>query len=137
MSDGVPLRIELADDVPLDASSGTTLRFRVTDNVLSADNSVLIPKGASVTGRVVDEYKKKTALVVGGSKLTFQLNDVEALGGQRLKLRITPGASGAKKVPLENGVPPAGKSKGKDTAALAGTIFQAYVDGSQTVSIRK
>jgi len=135
--DGAPLRIELLDDVRLDAAPGTVLRFRVTDNVMSADNAVLIPKGATVTGRVVDEYKKKTALVVGGSKSTFLVSDVEAIGGQHLKVRATPSASGAKKMALENGAAPGGRNKNKDLAAVAGTVFQAYIDGPQTVVVRK
>jgi serine/threonine protein kinase len=135
IADGIPMHIELQEDVPLTITAGTALRFRVTENVMSGD-TLIIPKGASVTARVVDEYKKKTALVVGGSKITFQLSDVDAVAGQKLRLRGTPGALGQKKVPLENGAPPGGKTKVKDTA-VAGTVFMAYVDGVQVLNIRK
>ena len=136
LADGIPFLVELGDDVPLDAPAGTVLRFRVANAVMSADSSVVIAKGATVTARIVDEYKKKT-VIVGGKTMTFQLSDVEAVSGQKLKARATSSASGAKKAPMEGGAPPGGKKRAKDQAAIAGTVFTAYIDGAQTVSIRK
>jgi len=137
MSDGVPFHVELVDDVPLDTAAGTVLRFRATDNVTSTDNLVVIPRGGTALGRVVDEYKKKTMGLAGGSKMTFELTDVETAGGQKLKVRATAGSSGARKVQMEGGAAPVGKKRPKETAALAGTVFMAYVDGAQSVSLKK
>jgi hypothetical protein len=131
LSDGVLLPIELTEDVPADAASGTPLKFRAAQN-LTADGVVVIAKGASVTGQVVDEAKKK-ALVLN-SKMTFELTEAEGVDGQRIKIRATPGADkGGSRRPMDAG----SKKKSKDLAAPAGSEFVAYVNGAQTVTVKK
>jgi serine/threonine protein kinase len=133
--DAFPFTIELAEDVPLDARAGTPLKFIVLQDVLSGD-SVTIAKGSPVSGQVVDEARKK-ALVLG-TKMTFQLLQVDAVGGQKLKVRATPGGgSSSVRRPIDSGTNVSGKKKPKDIAATAGTQFVAYIDGNQSVTIRK
>jgi len=135
ISDAVPVSIELAEDIPLNAHAGMPLKFTVlTDIVASGD--VVIPKGALVTGQIAGETRKK-ALVLK-TEMTFQLEQVEAAGGQRLKLRAasTPGAGSARR-PVDSGTAPGAKKKPKDVAAIAGTQFVAYIDGNQSIAIRR
>jgi hypothetical protein len=66
--------------------------------------------------------------------MTFQLNQVEAVGGQKLKVRATPG--GVAHRAMDSGTNGA-KKKPKDVAATSGTEFVAYTDGNQSITIRK
>jgi serine/threonine-protein kinase len=135
ISDGVPFTIELGDDIPLDARAGMPLKFIVSTDVRSGDN-VVISKGALVTGQVVDETRKKALGL--GTKMTFQLNQVDAVGGQKLKVRATPaGGSASSRRPVDAGANASGKKKPKDIAAAAGTQFVAYIDGNQSLTVRK
>ncbi len=131
LTDGIPVPVELAEDVPLDAPAGAVLKFRATENLMAA-GAVVIAKGAAVEGRVVDETKKRALGL--GSKMTFELVGAETAGGQKVKLRATPSADkGGSRRPLDAGA----KKKVKDLAAPAGSEFVAYVDGAQTVSVKK
>jgi hypothetical protein len=129
VADGVPFAIELTQDVPNDAPAGTPLRFRVVKDVL-ADGAVVIAKGATVTGQVVDESRRK-ALVVN-VKMTYQLLKADAVDGQKLTIRTTP-ARGQGPRPLE----PGAKKRPKDVAVASGTQFIAYVEGAQSLTLRK
>jgi len=131
LTDGIPVPVELAEDVPLDAPAGAPLKFRATENLMAA-GAVVIAKGAAVEGRVVDETKKRALGL--GSKMTFELVGAETVGGQKVKLRATPAADkGGSRRPIDAGA----KKKVKDLAAPAGSEFVAYVDGAQTVTVKK
>jgi serine/threonine-protein kinase len=136
VSDALPFTILLSADIPTDAQAGAPLKFTVARDVLAGD-VVIIPKGAVVSGQVVDEIKKKTLGVVGGAKMTYSLDQVDATGGQKLKVRATPQAGAApNRRPVESGTNP-GKKKPKDMAATAGTEFIGYIDGNQAVTVHK
>ncbi len=133
VADAVPVTVELAADIPLSARAGTPLRFTVLKDVL-AGNDVVISKGALVAGQVVGEAKKK-ALVLE-TKMTFELGQADAAGGQKLKLRATPAATSSKRA-LDSGTNAGAKKKPKDIAAAAGTQFVVYIDGNQSIGVAK
>ncbi len=133
VDDGLPFGITLDQDVPIDAPQGESLRFIVTVG-LKVDDALVIAKGASVTGSIVSEPGKKKFLGMGG-KMTFRLEKVDAVDGQKISVRAAPKrrAEGATTRPLD-----AGKgAKSKELAAARGTQYIGYIDGQQTVSVRK
>jgi serine/threonine-protein kinase len=129
MPDGTPMRLELSEDVPSDAAEGKVLHFMVGQD-LKSDGVVAIAKGAPATGVVVDAAKKR---FIGGSRITYRLETVEAADGKLLRIRATPAPSpkDAAKRPL-----PAGKSKAQGIATAKGTDFPAYLDGEAAVNAR-
>jgi serine/threonine-protein kinase len=132
LADGLPFRITLADDIPADAQKGTELRFTVTTDV-HAEDALVIQQGATARGEIADGGKKKF-LVIGG-KMTFRLLTADAVDGHSVKIRATPArrAGGEAKHAVEVG----GRRRSRGIAATAGTDYMAYIDGDQTVSIRK
>jgi serine/threonine-protein kinase len=125
---GEPLPIILTEDVSADCEQGQPLHFR-TANEISSGGVVVVPKGAPVTGVVVEPAHRK--FLVSKARPTFRLIDVVAVDGTRLKVRATPGKLGEsrKDPPLE----PVG-AKTKD--APAGSHFVAYFDGDQTLALK-
>jgi hypothetical protein len=105
----------------------------VTLEELRAGDSVVVAKGATVTGVIVDGAKKKF-LGIGG-KMTFRLEQADSVDGHKLNVRVTP----AKHTdgPAHRSVDTGSQKKSKDIAAAAGTEYIAYIEGDQTVSIRK
>jgi hypothetical protein len=131
VSDAMPFSITLAEDVPADAEEGRALHFTVVDG-LKVGDAVVIAKGASVTGSVVEAGKRKT---FGGNKMTFRLLQVDAVDGKKLNIRAEPsrGKDGPAKRPIDAGA----KGKTKEIAAAAGSQYVGYVEGDQSVSVRK
>ena len=132
VGDAMPFSIKLAEDVPADAEEGRILRFTVVDGLKVGDN-VVIAKGAAVTGSVLEAAKKK-AFGIGG-KMTFRLLQVDAVDGKKLNVRAEParGKDGPAKRPIDAGA----KGKTKEIAAAAGSQYVGYIEGDQTVSVRK
>jgi serine/threonine-protein kinase len=124
--DGLPVKIELAEDVPADAEPGRVLHFTVSKEFRIGD-SVILPLHAPVEGEVVDGAKKK---LIGGAKLTFRLKSGLARGGAVLQLRAAPSGRDSHR-PIEN---PAAKPP-KGMAAAIGAEYIAYTDGAQTVRL--
>lgn len=133
VADALPFIMHLAQDVPSDAPEGQTVRFTVTQP-LQVNGKTVIAKGATVTGTVMGESKKKF-LGIGGKKLTFSLNQVQAVDGRRLAVRAMAGKGGEGPDirPFETGKSP----KTKGYAALQGTMYIGYIDGDQMVAVRK
>jgi hypothetical protein len=131
VSDGMPFSIKLAEDVPVDAEEGRVLHFTVVDG-LKVGDAVVIAKGASLTGSVVEAGKRKT---FGGNKMTFRLLKVDAVDGKKLNVRAEPsrGKDGPAKRPIDSGA----KGKTKEIAAAAGSQYVGYIEGDQTVAVRK
>jgi serine/threonine protein kinase len=131
VTDGLPIALKLTDDIPSDAQPGRPLRFTVASDVHVGD-SVVLAKGAVVTGEIAGAGKKKF-LGMGG-KATFRLMNATAADGHPLQLRSTPkGGEGQGRRPVDAG----SRKRGKDLLADAGTDYVAYVDGDQSVMIRK
>jgi hypothetical protein len=129
--DATPFGIVLAEDVPADAEEGRTLHFTATQELKVGDN-VVIAKGATVTGSVVEAGKRKA---FGGNKMTFRLLQVEAVDGKKLNVRAEPsrGKDGPAKRPIDAGA----KGKTKEIAAAAGSQYVGYIEGDQPVSVHK
>jgi serine/threonine-protein kinase len=133
VDDGLPFRITLDQDVLMDVPQGTPLRFFATDG-LQVGDALVIAKGAGVTGSIASEPGKKKFLGMGG-KMTFRLEKVDAADGQKISVRAAPKPrpGGPNARPLDTGK----GSKSKDLAAARGSQYIGYIDGQQTVSVRK
>ena len=133
IADAIPFSIKLAEDVPVDAEEGRAIHFTVVDG-LKVGDAVVIAKGATVTGSIVDAAGKKN-IFGGGGKMTFQLLQVDAVDGKKLHVRADPsrGKNGPAKRPIDNGA----KGKTKEIAAAAGSQYVAYTEGDQTISVHK
>jgi Protein kinase domain len=133
LSDGLPFRIELLEDVPSDTEVGHVLRFRVVDDLRSGD-VVVIAKGAGVTGSVMALGGKRN-FFGERSKVRFRLISAESVDDTKINVRATPAAKndGAETRPFET---PNG-SKDKSVIAPSGTEYVAYVSGDQTVHVHK
>lgn len=131
--DGSPIPITLAADVPAEVEEGQTIRFTVSEDFKAGD-TVVIAKGANVSGSVVEVAGKKKFLGMGGGKVTFRLTQVDAVDGHKLNLRATSvkSANGPAQRPLE----PVNKKPPKELTAPAGTQYIGYIDGGQTVSVK-
>ena len=132
VGDGMPFSIKLAEDVPADAEEGRILHFTAVDG-LKVGDSVVIAKGAAVTGSVLEAAKKKTFGL--GGKMTFRLLQVDAVDGKKINVRAEPsrGKDGPAKRPIDSGA----KGKTKEIAAAAGSQYVGYIEGEQTVSVKK
>ena len=100
----------------------------MSHDILVGD-TVVIAKGAIVTGEIAEKSKKK--FIIKSSKATYRLLDVTAVDGSKLKVRTLPGNGGKRERPLA----PHGHAPPKDLAASAGDEFVAYIDGDQTVKL--
>jgi hypothetical protein len=107
------------------------LHFTVTDG-LKVGDAVVIAKGAAVTGSIVEAAGKEKVFGLGG-KMTFRLLQVDAVDGKKLNIRAEPSRGKDVKRPIDAGA----KGKTKEIAAAAGSQYVGYVEGDQTVSVRK
>jgi hypothetical protein len=132
VSDGLPVRILLTEDVPADAPDGSTLQFVVAASV-QVDNTTIIAKGAAVTASIAGHKKK--ILGIGSTKMTYQLRTVHTVDGNQLRVRATSSRNtdGTSTYQFD---PPKGPTK-KGVAALQGTEYIGYIDTDQTVAVRE
>ncbi len=132
VNDALPFRIVLTEDVPATSQEGQALRFVVADGFKVGD-TVVIPPGATVMGSITSEAGKKFLGI--GNKMTFRLLQVDAVDGQKISVRSKSGkqANGPTARPFDTGKNP----KTKGLAASQGTEYIAYIDGDQTISVRK
>jgi hypothetical protein len=124
LGDGVTVPLKLSEDIPKDAMEGDPVRMTVSRDV-EVNGSVVIPKGAVALGSIVDGANKRKLFGLVG-KMTFRLREVNAVDGQKVSLRAT---SDAKKDGVSK------KSMGGN--ALAGTAYTGYVDGPNTVAVKR
>ena len=130
LGDALPIRLILSEDILSDAAEGDAVRFKVAHEVRVGD-TVVIPKGAEAIGAIVDGAKKK---ILGfGGKITFRLEKVDAVDGQKVTIRATQARrrDGSSKRPVNT---IGGKSK--EVAAAAGAEYLGYIDGANTVMVR-
>jgi len=134
VSDAFPFVITLQQDVPADAPEGMGLTFTVTEGLKIGDKTV-IAKGATVSGTVTSGSGKKFLGIGGGHKMMFRLGQADAVDGKKLSVRAIAARSeeGATVRSFDTGK----GSKPKGYAAVQGTVYIAYVDGDQTVAVRK
>jgi serine/threonine protein kinase len=134
VTDASPFVVVLGQDVPADAPEGLGLSFTASEGLKIGDKTV-IAKGATVTGAVTGGSGKKFLGIGGGRKMMFRLAQVDAVDGRKLAVR----AIAARR---DDGVTvrsfDTGKgSKPKTYAAMQGTVYIAYIDGDQSVAVRK
>jgi propanediol dehydratase small subunit len=123
----LPLGITLTEDVPTSPAAGQVLHFVVARD-FRVDDVVVVAKGTKLTGEVAGGGGRK--LLVMRARPTFKLTDVEAFDGTRLKIRATAAAGrGPKEDRL---IEPPGKHD-KGILAPAGTPYQVYFEGDQTI----
>jgi predicted Ser/Thr protein kinase len=128
--DGTGFKITLAKDIPESADKDLPLRFTVSEDV-RVDGSVVIARGATVTGAIVDPGKRILGMPV--NKMTLSLMAVDAIDGTKLNLRALPTRRSEGSFRDVD----TGKAKPKGVAAAAGAEYFAYIEGDQTVSVRK
>ncbi len=126
------VQLSLSADIPVDAPEETPLRFTVSAGVHTSDGLV-IAKGAVVTGQIVEAAKKKF-LGIGG-KMQYRLLQVEAADGTKLNIRATPSKS--QDGPARRQVENSNQKHTKESIAIAGAEYIGYIDGDQTVSVKK
>jgi serine/threonine-protein kinase len=132
LTDGIPFRIALLEDVPIDAEVGRALRFRVLDGVQSGQTTV-IAKGSIVTGALADLGGKRN-FFGERSKVRFRLIAAESVDDAKISVRATPAPrSDGENRPFAT---PNG-TKDKDLIAASGTEYIAYISGEQNVSVHK
>jgi len=129
---GTPFEVVLMEDIPLEPAPGTALHFQAAKDV-TVNGSVVIAKGAAVSGHVVEGNKKNLLIVKRGGKPAFALAEVVAVDGANLRVKASPGRGGDKN---EHNIEPPGH-KGKDSLAPAGSAYLAYFDADQTVAVKK
>jgi eukaryotic-like serine/threonine-protein kinase len=131
LTDGLPIQMTLAEDIPADADLGRPVRFTAAGDFRVHGVSV-IRKGASITGEISGTPKKKV-FGMGGGKLSFTISKADSIGGQTIKVR----AAAAKRSdgPAQRAVEAGTRARSKDTAASKGTGYVGYIDGTQTVTV--
>jgi serine/threonine-protein kinase len=123
--DGTPVALELQTDIPIDAEAGLALVFTVANDVKIGTETV-IAKGAAAAGELYAVEKKKQFLVVGrGTKVSVQVNTVNAPDGAKLNFRKDP-------KPVENK-----GAKSKTIAIPKGAPVVAYTTGAQAVRLKR
>ena len=129
VSEATPIALVLTEDIPLDADEGRPIHFRAVSDTKVGD-TVVVTKGSAAIGTVYSREKKKQFVLVGrGTKVNFQLANVIAANGTKLKLRAT--IQTKKDEDSYRGI----DSKSKEVAAAKGTQFIGYVDGPQTLKL--
>jgi serine/threonine protein kinase len=128
LSNGLPVIIQLAADVPADPDPGTPLKFTLK-GAFNVNGTTVLAAGAPVIGEVAGVKKGLLGL---GAKPTYRLISVDAVDGSKIGLRAVP----AKSDKMERVLESSGKHD-KSLTATAGTEYVGYIDGPQTVTIRK
>jgi serine/threonine-protein kinase len=133
LSDGLPFRIELTEDISTDIKVGHLIHFRALDGLRTGDVMV-IAKGAAVTGSIVALGGKRN-FFGERSKVRFRLTSAESVDDSKINVRATPAAKNdgveTRSFATLNG------SKDKTLIAANGTQYVAYVSGEQTVRVHK
>ena len=132
LRDGTVIPLVLTEDIPADALEGAPVRLKAVDDVM-VGSAVVIRKGAAASGAIVDAFKKKV-MGFAGVRMTLRLDSIDSVDGRQVTIRATPlhRKEGASKRPVE-----IGPRKAPNVAAIAGTEFAAYADGTNTVTVKK
>jgi serine/threonine protein kinase len=137
LNDGLPFRIALAEDVPVDAEVGQVLHFRVLDGLKSGD-VVVIAKGAVVTGSVAALGGKRN-FFGERSKVRFRLISAPSVDDSKIMVRATPASKNdlVEARPFATPTESSHDLKDKNLIAASGTEYVAYVSGDQTVNVHQ
>lgn len=136
LTDGLPFRIALIDDVPLDAEVGRMVHFRVLEPVQGGPVTV-IPPGAIVTGSIAALGGKRN-FFGERSKVKFRLLAAAGVDDNKIRVRATPRANNRESQrPFATPGESEHDLKDKNLIAASGTEYVAYIAGDQTVSVRR
>lgn len=135
--DGTPVKLSLLDALSsASANVDDPVHLEVMDDV-KLGGTVVIPKGSTASGHVVEvEPKKRMGC---GGKLNFSVDHVKAPDGTNVRLR----ASSTRKGEDKTGTVIVGSvllsplfliMRGKDINIPRGTQFNAYVDGDREIA---
>ncbi len=119
LSDSLPFKITLTAEIPNDADLGRPIRFTATED-FRVNGTVVIPKGAGVTGEISETPKKKR-FGFGGGRLSFKLTKADTAGGGSVNVRAL-----------------AAKSSDGNTqreVAKGRLEYIGYIDGEQHVNV--
>lgn len=136
--DGEKIRLVLMEDLSSStANLGDRITFEVAED-LKVGGILVIAKGASGAGTIT-EAKKKGMLGRGG-RLTMSIDQVEAVDGQKVRVRATSGREGDDKTGKTVAIavlagPFALLVKGKDIAVAKGTEYAAYIDEKKQIAV--
>lgn len=136
--DSTVVRLSLMDTL----NSGTNdvddpVHMEVTEDIKVGD-VVVIPRGSTATGHVIEAEGKKR--MGRGGKLSFTVDSVKAVDGSNIRLRSSSTRKGNEKT---GGVVAAAVivsplfllMHGKDVNIPKGTEFNAYIDGDREVTL--
>lgn len=136
--DGTAVRLVLTDDLSSATSQvDNPIRFDVAEDV-KVGNTVVLPKGSSALGHVVEVEPKKRLGRAG--KLNFSVDHVKAPDGTNVRLRSVSSRTGKDKT----GTVIVGTvllsplfllMHGKDINIPRGTEINAYIDGDREVAV--
>jgi hypothetical protein len=121
----------LAADIPDNAEQGSPIKFTATNDV-KVGESVVIAKGATVTGEIAQGAKKR---IFGGARMTLRLLTVDAVDGRKYNVRAVATKSNDGKA--ERRVDTNAKPTTDNTVAPAGAVYLAYADGDLLISVKK
>jgi hypothetical protein len=130
LGDALPIRLILAEDIPINAAEGEPVRFRVAAD-FRVGTELVIPRGAQAVGSIVDGPGRR---ILGlGGRMTFRLDSVNAVDGQKVALRATLARRGGlSKRPVNVGF-----RKSVNVASSAGAEYLGYIDGTNTVMVQR
>ena len=131
LMDGLPISVTLNEAVPLNPETGQALHFTV-DQDFKAGDAVVVAKGTPVTGEVTNAGGERKMLIKK-TKATFRVTTVDAVDGSKLAIR----SLGGKRTEKPEGPIQLPSFRDKDKLAPAGAKYLVYIDGDQTVTLRK
>lgn len=138
--DGTEVTVRLTKQISsADARLDDEVKFEAVDAV-TVDGQVLIEKGAEAKGRVLLAQSKRSFGRKG--KLDFSIDTVEAVDGQKIRLRYSremrgEGRAGTAGVVTWLTGPFGFFVKGKDVEIPAGTEYTIFIDGERTVKLKQ
>jgi hypothetical protein len=141
LTDHTAVNVRLKEDLSSESSQqGELVRYVVTSDVLDANGKVLIAKGATATGKIVELHHRDMFGKPG--KLRFSIDSVRAVDGTEVPLLTTKSARGQSNaaavwISALLLVWPTIFINGRDTVVPAGTEYAAYVDGETRVDPAK
>ncbi len=128
---GTPLILKLSETVSSEnRNAGDMVQFYVAEDVI-VDDKVVIKRGAPARGEVLTTKKKEFAGQKG--EVTLGIHDVEAVDGQRVRLRSTKQGEGEGKMAMSIALsvvvcPLFLLMKGKEAVIPEGTEVKVFVD---------
>lgn len=120
LRDGLPIELEVVNDIPQDAMPGTVIEFRVASDLM-IDGKLAVPKGAPATGVIIAPPRRK--LPGRGGRGMFLFGELLLPRGVKVRLRPSSNRATPPMRSFDTGTP----SRDKDLLVGKGTIYVAYI----------